>query len=439
MDEWIVTEERGFLPRHEPLQQLPKEFAALENLLQNMPIIKRDGSPGYLASEGEIVKASRKVPFYNFIDPSKMPDELALALLRDYCFWASAYVLEPCHHHMLRVKDIQTNETEAETPEYGPARTDIPANIAVPLCRLAEHFGTSPWLEYAHGYALANYAKIDNREPFSLANLRLIRTFEGSPHEAGFVLVHVAMVAKTGQLVKATKSKYPPLDQLRLAYEAMQDIQTEMKKMWSASSPAAYGLFRTFIMGPKGQPSSMFPQGLNYEGVPGMHNCWFRGESGANDSIIPTMDNFLGLQFPDNPLTDILKDFRRYRPRRHAEFLAQIRPIQLQDLSREEEKFYWILCLDQVRMFRARHWNFVREYIIKRSRHPVATGGSPIASWLPNQLTAIMDKLIEACRETKILFSNQQLLVIEGILSATQKQVFLMRSCVPPPEISGID
>jgi len=29
-------------------------------------------------------------------------------------------------------------------------------------------------------------------------------------------------------------------------------------------------------------------------------------------------------------------------------------------------------------------------YIIRRSSHPTATGGSPIVTWLPNQLQAVM-------------------------------------------------
>lgn len=29
-------------------------------------------------------------------------------------------------------------------------------------------------------------------------------------------------------------------------------------------------------------------------------------------------------------------------------------------------------------------------YIIRRSTHPTATGGSPIVTWLPNQLQAVM-------------------------------------------------
>jgi len=47
-----------------------------------------------------------------------------------------------------------------------------------------------------------------------------------------------------------------------------------------------------------------------------------------------------------------------------------------------------------VRSFRWRHWLFAREYIIRRTSHPTATGGSPIITWLPNQLFAVMDLMV---------------------------------------------
>ena len=39
--------------------------------------------------------------------------------------------------------------------------------------------------------------------------------------------------------------------------------------------------------------------------------------------MIPCMDNLLQVtsELPNNPLTEVLKDFRRYRPTNHKEFL----------------------------------------------------------------------------------------------------------------------
>lgn len=65
--------------------------------------------------------------------------------------------------------------------------------------------GFKPFMEYAGSYALYNYRLVDPSRGLDYDNLRLIRAFEhGLDHhssEAGFVLVHVAMVKESGPLV----------------------------------------------------------------------------------------------------------------------------------------------------------------------------------------------------------------------------------------------
>ena len=65
-----------------------------------------------------------------------------------------------------------------------------------------------------------------------------------------------------------------------------------------------------------------------------------------------------------------------------------------------------MLVLDQVREFRFRHWTFTRDYILRRTKHPRATGGSPIVQWLPNQLFAVMD-LMQIVVDDISSFKNQ--------------------------------
>ena len=69
----------------------------------------------------------------------------------------------------------------------------------------------------------------------------------------------------------------------------------------------------------------MFPNGVIYEGVDDKPR-YYRGESGANDAIIPTNDNLFQLteMMPSNPLTEALKDFRSYRPILHTEWLTYV-------------------------------------------------------------------------------------------------------------------
>lgn len=68
--------------------------------------------------------------------------------------------------------------------------------------------GFKPFMEYAGSYALFNYRLADPKLGLEYSNLRLIRAFEhGLDHtssEAGFVLVHVAMVKHSSLLVSST-------------------------------------------------------------------------------------------------------------------------------------------------------------------------------------------------------------------------------------------
>ncbi|KAL2918738.1 hypothetical protein HK105_201572 [Polyrhizophydium stewartii] len=390
LPQFVVGTENGFLPRQDPLPTLPAEFKELESLLQRMPLTVKSGAKGLLATGDFGAAVNAELPEYN-VDGIH-DTQLLTALFRDYTFAASAYLLEPCDLFFRDKKD------------YGLGRSVLPRNIAVPLSKVSAKIGARPFMEYAQSYSLFNFHRVDKNRGLDYDNLELIRQFSGMPSEHGFILVHVAMVAHSGNQVKhilgaleaAERNDRTRFDQeLRGLLSAMQSINRVMDTMWAHSAPEDYAKFRTFIMGTKNQP--MFPNGVIYEGVSD-EPTFYRGESGANDSIIPSADNFLELtaELPENPLTEILRDFRSYRPTNHNEWLAwlekQARQVNIREfsLANSSSAVLYLALLDQVREFRARHWNFTKEYIIKYSTHPVATGGSPITTWLPNQLDTVL-------------------------------------------------
>lgn len=266
-------------------------------------------------------------------------------------------------------------------------------------------------MSYAAAYCLYNY----RFENFSIgasdyANLQLIRAFEqgldSSSSEAGFVLTHVDMVKHSAGLISGTVTimdaipGYGSRENVKSGFETMLEtmrlIESSMETMWSNSKPAQYNTFRPFIFVsstfslPQSLSShviqgitnqSMFPNGVVYEGENDNEPLFFRGESGANDSMIPLLDSLLEIPMPQNPLTDILKAFRSYRPLPHRQFLAYVRErageIGVRDYCCQEidTAVLYLRLLDHVRSFRWRHWLFAREYIIKRTGHPTATGG----------------------------------------------------------------
>jgi len=244
-------------------------------------------------------------------------------------------------------------------------------------------------MEYAGSYALFNYRLQDPSKGLEYSNLRLIRAFEHgldpSSSEAGFVLVHVDMVKNSGPLIAGTCAALDACDPtisappnrdafnngLATILGALRRVNAVMETMWAKSRPAQYTSFRTFIFGITSQ--SMFPEeGVVYEGINGGKPMRFRGESGANDSMIPLMDNLLQIPMPDTPLTEILKDFRQYRPSNHREFLMHVRDrstslglkeyalgLNAAGAGHEEQRSalnetrrLWLQILDQVRDFR---------------------------------------------------------------------------------------
>lgn len=124
---FMVSTTRGFLPRMNPIVDLPPEFEPLEALLQRMPVKMASGEPGLLA-EGKLGDAvTNGLPdLTGFVDAHKANLPLMNALYRDYSFLASAYLLEPCHSRFMRGEP------------YGLARPVLPANISRPIARCAE-------------------------------------------------------------------------------------------------------------------------------------------------------------------------------------------------------------------------------------------------------------------------------------------------------------
>jgi len=186
---------------------------------------------------------------------------------------------------------------------------------------LAERlFYKQPILDYAHAYALYNWKLIDDKNPDQISyhndevvtsknpigNLELIRKFHGKEDEAGFILLHVAIVSKTYKQVAAYDTIYQGLKNqdramvnkgLEMHHEFMTEIRMIFADMWKYSAPVNYLDFRTFIMGITGN-DDIFPNGVVYEGCFNDEPQYYRGETGAQDSIIPSCDSALGLDYP---------------------------------------------------------------------------------------------------------------------------------------------
>ena len=217
---------------------------------------------------------------------------LNAALFRDFSMLTSAYLLEGCHLNYRK------------TTNYGIGMDFVPEKIAVPMKTLADRLRYGqPLLEYAYGYALYNWKMVNDPNPESihyknediitniekpLENLQLIRKFHGCPDEAGFVLLHVAIVSQTNNQAQAYEKMFEGASKkdrglmnagLKQHLETLEHMNNIFAKMWKMSSPTKYLNFRTFIMGIQGN-DDIFPNGVLYKGVSDTP-LKYRGETGA--------------------------------------------------------------------------------------------------------------------------------------------------------------
>ena len=88
----------------------------------------------------------------------------------------------------------------------------------------------------------------------------------------------------TAALAAVASNSRPVFEQsIETIVTALTKVNRVMNTMWNKSKPGDYNSFRTFIFGITSQ--SMFPDGVVYEGVSN-EPMSFRGESGANDSMV---------------------------------------------------------------------------------------------------------------------------------------------------------
>ena len=232
--------------------------------------------------------------------------------------------------------------------------------------------------------------------------------FSGMDDERGFIMLHVDINQHSPDLVKSafgianSKNNESSLNKyLKLFANTLKRINKRRKVMWEASRWKHYNDFRVFIMGIKGN-EEIFPNGLIYEGVWDRPK-YFRGQTGAQDNIIPTADIVSGVInfYPENQLTKYLLDLRKYRPicvQNFFEILTkEMRSAPLlKRLTKTDNQlgmYYLMSAYEEIYFFRNGHWQFVQKYIMQNTKYAKATGGTPIISWIPNLIKAVFSAM----------------------------------------------
>ncbi|MEP3226114.1 MAG: indoleamine 2,3-dioxygenase [Parasphingorhabdus sp.] len=372
IEDYDVSAERGFLSSFDPDRTpLPSALQPVREMAMALPQI--------LVS-GNVRKPLQSMASFDLTDfcTSASLAERRIAMVH-YSFLVQSYVWG-----------------EVDAPQ------SLPESLAKPIWQLGASIGQPPLLTYS-SYVLDNWGRIDESGSIDLANSYMIQPFLGGQDEAWFVLIHVAIEARAGEmlasipeLVEACSNE--DVATLETGLAAMTAVWDDMNEIFGRMpercDPHIYfHRVRPWIHGWKDNPA--LAGGIVYEGVEETEGKpqSFRGQTGSQSSIVPAMDAFLGVDHAGDPLRAYLDQLHIYRPPEHRKFIDDIRAnsILRTFLQKAENRHLNALyndCIDNLTRFRTRHLEYAASYINKQSKggagntSDVGTGGTPFMKYL---------------------------------------------------------
>ena len=276
--------------------------------------------------------------------------------------------------------------------------------IAKPWSNISKMLGRPPILSYA-SYCLDNWHKINQDEGVNLDNVALNYNFLGGIDEDWFVTIHVCIEHAANKAIQSASNialktetsdcdEKVLLDELTSIKEAMLEVNHIFRKMPEKCDPYIYyHRVRPYIFGWKNNPA--LPDGLIYESCFDEKPQLFRGETGAQSSIVPTLDALLNVEHERDELREYLDEMKSYMPPSHRELIKFI-----EDNSKVKEQVsgnnmlmeLYDDCCQEISIFRSQHLRYAADYIHNQSTKSTlfgsggskvrGTGGTPFMKYL---------------------------------------------------------
>ena len=367
-----MSSERGFLCAYNAADvTLPSDLAAPEQAAKDLP---------RTLLTGRVRKYLEALPVLDIKDfcAGASDAQLRTAMVR-YAFMVQAYVWG-----------------EPDAP------TRLPAPLAVPMWALAKRLGQQPLLPYS-AYVLDNWDRLDRKGPIALDNVWMIQNFLAGQDEAWFVLVHVAIEARAGEMLAEIPKLIEAADNgdekaveasLARCNTVWDDVNAIFDRMPERCDPYIYfHRVRPYIHGWKDNPA--LGAGLIYEGVAETNGQpqSFRGQTGSQSTIVPSMDALLGVGHAADPLRTFLDELHIYRPPAHRTFVDEVRQRShlrafIQKVGSPTLRDLYNANITSLARFRTRHLEYAASYINKQGKDSlgndtdVGTGGTPFMKYL---------------------------------------------------------
>jgi indoleamine 2,3-dioxygenase len=309
---------------------------------------------------------------------------------------------------MRRAKVIFDDLGQAYVWGEDPPAQIIPAGFAEFWYQISQRAALPPILSYV-SYVLYNWRRIDPQKLVALGNIAVVQNFLGGLDEDWFILIHVDIENRAGVIPAAIIGALQALARrdinvletyltmITLSLESM--LQTLERMPERCDEYIYYTRVRPYLHGWKNNPS--LPDGIIYEGVGSYHNKpqQFRGESGAQSSIIPSLVAFLDIRHAETTFTPYLQEMLSYMPNGHRRFIETIEQLSRNGYSilnfvnvrkQSHPSLYdaYRSCRNALYNFRKKHFEYVGRYIHSQAqRHTgnptaIGTAGTPFMTSL---------------------------------------------------------
>ncbi len=368
----------GFLPTPDPLTRLPatsfapwEEMAAQLSKLVLTPQIR------------PIVENLPPFPVKDLMDDREY--ERAMTML---AYMASLYLYAPGL----------------------PVPDRLPRHLAIGLYQVASYLKRPPILAYA-SQTLHNWRRINSDGEITVENITLVQNFLGGQDEEWFVGIHVQIEAAAGKGLAALLPAFTAVAQqddqtlekclVRIG-ETLAGMRQLLARMPERCDPYIYyHRIRPFMFGWKDNPA--LPNGLIYKGVAEYAGKpqQFRGETGAQSSIIYAFDAALDIQHEHDRMRAYLLEMRDYMPAADRDFIVH---LESKSSAREYVKHAgnatllqaYNFAVEQLRLFRQLHIEYAALYILKpaKQHEVVGTGGTPFTVYLKKHMRETENRLI---------------------------------------------
>lgn len=353
---YAIDPRTGFIPATDPIARLPDDYLAWEALVPDMSALIRSD---------RLRDSLSRLPLLNPLALDSEPErERALLLLTVF---ANAWVWAGREPNL-----------------------ELPQQIAIPLCKIAELLDRPPIVHYA-SMALHNWRRMDRGAPLSTDNVTMQVQFLGGVDEDWFFIGSLGVELAGAPLLASVHSAVAmsrEADDAALAdliggiAAGMTPVLDALERMRSWCDPYVfYHRVRPFLAG---WPAP----GVVYQGVSPVPRKYVGGSAGQS-SLLQAIDAVLGVEHGDSHSGKYLRAVRAYMPIGHRRFVLDVEQ-QSQVRARASSgssalRGAYNAAIEQVDLFRQRHIALAHDYVTKLSSagsEAKGTGGTTLADFL---------------------------------------------------------